>query len=68
MSKSSDDSGLRASVWSKWLMVALIIYILPFVAIAIDEEVLKTFWFSHHLPDKVGDVLRAIYPFYRLFQ
>lgn len=43
-------------------------YLLPFVAVTIDERVLKTFWFSRHLPSEVGDVMRVIYyPLIRLF-
>lgn len=51
-------------VW--WLVAALSLYFLPFIAIAIDEKVLKTFWFSDHLPDWCGEVFRTIYPFYKL--
>lgn len=52
-------------VW--WFVGAVALYFLPFIVITIDEKLLKTFWFSHHLPAWAGDVLRTIYPFYRLF-
>jgi hypothetical protein len=45
----------------------LVVYLLPFVTIMIDEFVLGTNWFSRHLPDSVGDVMRTIYPFHKYF-
>lgn len=43
------------------------IYLLPFIAVMVDETVLHTHWFYNHLPAWVGEVLRAMYPFYKLF-
>ena len=51
----------RVLAWG--LVVALCLYPLPLAAVYMDEAVLKTFWFSHHLPHWVGDVLRTMYPF-----
>src|SRR5690349_1697116 len=67
MGRNSDDSRSITRVWWQWLIVAFIIYILPFIAIAIDEGALKTFWFSSHLPHEAGDLVRSLYPFYKFF-
>ena len=58
-------SGAGALLW--WFIGAAGLYFLPFFAITIDEKLLKTFWFAHHLPAWVGEVMRTIYPFYRFF-
>ena len=49
------------------MFVALLIYLLPFIVITVDEVVLHTNYFSKHLPGWVGDVVRAVYPFYTVF-
>ena len=70
--KPDDDAGdgSRGPGWQWWVAAAVIIYLLPFIAVMIDERVLKTYWFYHHLPLSGGavDMLRAIYPFYRWFK
>lgn len=66
---SQEPDGDKSRLPSLWMCLAfaLVIYLLPFVAIAIDERVLKTYWFSHHLPNQAGEVFHALYPFYKLF-
>jgi len=49
-----------------WFLGALALYLIPFMAVMIDERVLKTFWFSQALPKWVGDFMRTIYPFWKL--
>jgi hypothetical protein len=49
-----------------WLLIALVVYFIPFVAIVVDEGILHTFWFSSHFPKGLGDVFRTIYPFHKL--
>jgi hypothetical protein len=72
--KSNEDEGDgrsgRGAAWQWWMAAVLIIYALPFMAVMIDEKVLKTYWLYHHLPlsDGAADVLRTIYPFYRWFR
>ena len=55
----------RSLLW--WMFVALLIYFLPFIALTVDEVVLHTNWFSKYLPAWFGDVMRAVYPFSRIF-
>ena len=50
-----------------WVVVALLVYLLPFLVLTVDEVVLHTNWFSKHLPAWAGDVMRALYPFHRIF-
>jgi len=50
-----------------WAFAAFVIYLLPFIALTIDEVVLHTNWFSKHLPAWAGEVMRAAYPFHRIF-
>jgi len=51
-----------------WLVVgAVAVYLIPFIVVMIDERILKTFWLSHHSPAWLTDVMRAIYPFWKLF-
>jgi hypothetical protein len=66
-SREDADQRSRPPLWRYW-MIPFAIYIVPFVAIIIDERVLKTFWFLHHMPSGTGEVLRAMYPFYVVFK
>ena len=64
--KSSDTQVRPASgnilVHLLWLVPTL--YLLPLLAIFVDECVLHTMWFSGHLPGWIGPVFRTLYPFY----
>ena len=70
--KPDDGDGARGPVWQWWVAAVLMIYALPFIVVMIDEKVLKTYWLYHHLSnelsDKVGDVFKTIYPFYKWFR
>jgi hypothetical protein len=72
--KSNEDEGDgrsgRGAAWPWWVAAAVIIYLLPFLVLWMDERVLKTYWLSHHLhlSDGTADVLRTIYPFYQWFK
>ncbi len=58
-------SAARSFLW--WMSVALLIYLLPFIVLTMDEVILHTNWFSKHLPAWCGDVMRGLYPFSRIF-
>ena len=66
----SSPEGKQATLASSllwWMFIALLIYLLPFIALTVDEVVLCTNWFSKHLPPWFGDGMRALYPFFRIF-
>ena len=48
------------------LLTVLGLYLVPFIVIVIDEKLLGTNWYYEHLPEWAVEVLRTIYPFYRL--
>lgn len=61
----ANQKKLRGMTVVVWLFVAaLIVYILFFVAVIIDERYLKTFWFSSNTPTWVSEVVRTLYPFW----
>jgi hypothetical protein len=69
MSRSSDENRSGRAAWGKWLLAILIIYLLPYVAVLIDEVILKTFWFSHHLSYEVVKVFSVFYyPLIKLYR
>ncbi len=53
--------------YSWWVFGVIGLYLLPFVVVTADEKVFKTYWFASHLPAWVGDAMRTIYPFYKIF-
>ncbi len=48
-----------------WLLGALVVYLLPLIAVAVDELALKTYWFAGQSPGWVKHFLAVIYPFLR---
>ena len=64
---SSPEGKQATSSLLWWMFVALLIYLLPFIALTVDEVVLHTNWFSKDLPPWFGDVMRALYPFSVVF-
>ncbi len=63
-----------AAVGDRWstlwttLIIALIVYVLPLVALAIDELVLGTYWISRTAPAGSREVFFNVYPFLRFLQ
>jgi len=49
------------------LILLLVLYLLPLLAVAIDEFVLRTFWFVRNFPDGSRDRFFDVYPFLRWF-
>lgn len=49
------------------IIIALVLYLLPLVAVAIDELALKTFWLARTFPEGSRSVFLAAYPFLRWF-
>jgi len=47
------------------LLGALFLYLLPMAAVAVDELVLKTYWFAGESPSWVKHCLEFIYPFWK---
>ena len=64
---TSGLGGKTGGFFPWWAVAVLGLYFLPFIVIMIDERVLRTYWFSSHLPPWAGDAVRAIYPFHKLF-
>jgi hypothetical protein len=48
-------------------LVLLIIYVLPLLAVAVDELVLGTYWIAKQFPDEARRVFFYVYPFLRFF-
>jgi hypothetical protein len=64
--KDTGETSTRAGGgFSGWLLCAVVIYLLPLLAVVVDEMVLKTFWFAGRSPAWVKDFLGFIYPFWK---
>ncbi len=50
------------------LILLLILYIIPLIAIAIDEIVLRTFWIARQFPPGARSVFFDVYPFLRFLK
>ena len=61
------DEQRVSGVWAT-LIVVLLLYVLPLIAIAIDELVLGTYWIASRFPDGSRAVFFHIYPFLRFLQ
>jgi len=55
------DSRSRNSGVAAVIVVALLLYFVPFVLIVLDELVFETYWLSGRLPDWCQHVLAIIY-------
>ena len=55
-------SGMAVVTW--FIVAVVIVYILFFVAVMIDERYLRTNWFSSNTPTWVSEVVRTLYPFW----
>jgi hypothetical protein len=58
-------------LWSKLgtaLILSLIVYVLPLIALAIDELILGTFWISKQFPRGARSVFFDAYPFLRFME
>lgn len=49
------------------VILLLALYVLPLIAVAIDEFVLRTFWFVRNFPDGSRSRFFDVYPFLRWF-
>jgi len=64
--KPPGDTSKRSGVeFSGWLLCAVLAYLLPMLAVVVDEKILKTFWFAGNSPGWVKDLLGFIYPFWK---
>jgi hypothetical protein len=52
---------LAAGVVVSSILMLLALYFVPFVAVLIDEAVLRTYWFSANAPQWMEDVFRTVY-------
>jgi hypothetical protein len=64
--KASEDTPRQSGAgFSGWLLCAVLLYLLPMLAVVVDEMVLKTFWFAGSSPAWIKDFLSFIYPFWK---
>jgi hypothetical protein len=66
--KPEAAAGERWSALWATLIIALIVYVLPLIALAIDEYVLGTYWISRAAPAGSREVLFNVYPFLNFLQ
>jgi hypothetical protein len=69
--KSEISDAAPGERWSTvWVTViaALMVYLLPLVALVVDELVLKTFWISRTAPRGARDVFFMVYPFLKFLK
>jgi hypothetical protein len=49
------------------IILLLVIYLFPLIAVAVDELVLHTFWFVRTFPDGSRSIFFNVYPFLHWF-
>jgi hypothetical protein len=49
------------------VVLLLVLYVLPLIAVAIDEFVLRTFWFVKNFPVGSREMFFKVYPFLHWF-
>jgi hypothetical protein len=59
--------GRHGSPVAAIVILLLVLYLLPLLAVAIDEFVLRTFWFVRTFPDGSRSVFFKVYPFLHWF-
>lgn len=59
--ETRDRTEGRARPGVVWLFYGLGLYLLPFVVVAFDEEVLNTNWLARHLPSGFNDAFQFLY-------
>ena len=65
--EADDNQAAQSDGLILWICGFIGIYLLPFIAVLVDEKILKTYWFAAHLSNGTEHVFRAMYPFYKLF-
>ena len=45
-----------------WLGFGVGLYLLPAIAVILDEEILDTNWISNHMPPELGRIFCKLYP------
>ncbi len=68
--KPSNDAAdePRRSGAVAFLVIAVVIDIVPLIAVAIDEFVLKTYWLARNFPKGSRAVFFDVYPFLRFLE
>ena len=56
----------QSTMWTV-AVVVLILYFIPLVAAAVDEEVLGTYWLAKQFPPEAKTLYFYVYPFMRFF-
>jgi hypothetical protein len=67
-SNRADSREPRRSGLQSTIMAAIFLYLLPLVAVAIDEIVLKTYWIVGNFPDGSRSLFFDVYPFLRFLE
>jgi hypothetical protein len=63
--QAAESRDRLSGVWAT-IITLLILYFLPLLAVAVDELVLGTYWFTKIFPgDKLREVFYTVYPFLR---
>lgn len=55
-----------STLWTVAVFV-LILYLTPLLVVAVDEEILGTYWLSQHFPAEAQKLYFYAYPFMRFF-
>ena len=56
----------QSTLWTV-AVVMLIFYFLPLLSVAIDEDVLETYWLSKQFPPEAQKLYFYVYPFMKFF-
>jgi hypothetical protein len=59
--------GRWSTLWTV-LILALVVYVLPLIALAIDELILGTYWIHKQFPRGARAVFFDVYPFLRFME
>lgn len=60
--------GNRWAPFCALLVMAVVVYLLPLIALAIDEFVLKTYWIARQFPPGARTVFFDVYPFLKFMK
>jgi len=61
----SENRGSKSWMLLNVSLVMLIVYVLPLLALAVDELVLETYWIAKQFTDEARTVFFYVYPFLR---
>jgi hypothetical protein len=67
-SNRADSHEPRRSGLQLAIIAAIVIYLLPLLAVAIDEIVLETYWFFSNFPKGSRSLFFDVYPFLRFLE